>query len=78
MLKDTQIRSKILRKIQRIPFDRLKEIVDFVSKLESPTNKKEINLSYAGAWKNIGDDTFESLTDDLIKRRRHNKRRVNE
>lgn len=78
MMIDTQIRSRILRKIQRIPSNRLKEIDDFVSRLESSTNKKERNLSFAGVWKNIDDRVFEDLTGDLIKKRQQNKRRINE
>jgi hypothetical protein len=75
---DPKIRSRILRKIQRIPSNRLKEIDDFVSQLESSTNKKEKNLSFAGAWKNIDDSTLEELTDNLIKKRQQNKRRISE
>ncbi|MFW5983560.1 MAG: hypothetical protein ACOCQ4_03600 [bacterium] len=78
MMIDPQIRSRILRKIQRIPSNRLKEIEDFVSRLESSTNKKERNLSFAGAWKNIDDSAFEVLTDNLIEKRQRNKRRTNE
>ncbi|ASB50946.1 hypothetical protein [Alkalitalea saponilacus] len=75
---DTQIRSKLLRKIQRIPSNRLKEIDDFISILESSTNKKDKNLSFAGAWRNIDDSVFEDLTDNLIENREKNKRRINE
>ncbi len=75
---DTQIRSKLLRKIQRIPSNRLKEIDDFISLMESSTNKKDKNLSFAGAWANIDDSVFVNLTDNLIENREKNKRRINE
>jgi hypothetical protein len=75
---DTQIRSKLLRKIQRIPSNRLKEIDDFISLMESSTNKKDKNLSFAGAWVNIDDSVFVNLTDNLIENREKNKRRINE
>lgn len=75
---DTQIRSKLLRKIQRIPSNRLKEIDDFISLMESSTNRKDKNLSFAGAWVNIDDSVFVNLTDDLIENREKNKRRINE
>ncbi len=78
MKTNTQIRNRILRKIQRIPADRLKELEVFVSKLEETTNKKEKNLSFAGAWKNIDDNLFNELTENLLDRRRRNKRRINE
>lgn len=75
---NTQIRNQILRKIQRIPADRLKELEVFVSKLEETTNKKDKNLSFAGAWENIDDNLFNEFTDNLIDRRQRNKRRINE
>lgn len=75
---DTQIRSKLLRKIQRIPSNRLKEIDDFISLMESSTNRKDKNLSFAGAWVNIDDSVFVNLTDNLIENREKNKRRINE
>jgi len=78
MMIDTQIRSRILRKIQRIPSNRLKEIDDFVSRLEISTNKKERNLSFAGSWENMDDSAFEDLTVNLINKRQRNKRRINE
>lgn len=78
MISNTQLRNLILRKIQRIPADRLKELEVFVSKLEEKTNKKDKNLSFAGAWKNIDDNLFDEFTNNLIDRRQRNKRRVNE
>jgi len=75
---NTQIRNQILRKIQRIPADRLKELGVFLSKLEESTNKKDKNLSFAGAWENIDDNLFNEFTDNLIDRRQRNKRRINE
>jgi hypothetical protein len=78
MIIDTQIRSRILRKIQRIPSDRLKEIDEFISRLESSTSKKERNLSFAGAWRNIEDSTYKDLTDNLIGKRQQSKRRLHD
>jgi len=78
MMTNTQIRNQILRKIQRIPADRLKELEVFVSKLEETTNKKDKNLSFAGAWENIDDNLFNEFTENLLDRRLRNKRRINE
>ena len=69
MITNTQIRNQILRKIQRIPADTLKELEVFVSKLEESTNKKDKNLSFAGAWENIDDNLFNEFTDNLVDRR---------
>ena len=69
MITNTQIRNQILRKIQRIPADRLKELEVFLLKLEESTNKKDKNLSFAGAWGNIDDNLFNEFTDNLVERR---------
>ncbi len=78
MINDTQIRNRILRKILRIPSDKLKEIDDFVSKLEAPSNNKDKNLSFAGSWSDLDDTVFESFTDNLVHNRQKNKRRIDE
>ena len=71
---DTQIRNKLLRKINRIPADKLKELDDFVSKLEHDTIQKPRTLSFAGSWKDIDDILFQNLTIDLIANRQKNRR----
>jgi hypothetical protein len=73
MITNTQIRNQIFRKIKRIPADRLKELEMFLSKLEETTNKKDRNLSFAGAWENIDEHLFNEFTDNLIDRRQRNK-----
>lgn len=75
---DIQIRNQLLRKIQRIPAEKLRELNDFVSKLEQTTNKKDKILSFAGAWEDMDDSLFEELTDNLISKRKRNKRRIDE
>ncbi|MBW6480528.1 MAG: hypothetical protein K0B37_13960 [Bacteroidales bacterium] len=78
MKTETQIRNQILRRIQRIPGDKLKDLSEYVAKLEQNINKKEKILSYAGVWENMEDSAFEELTDKLISRRERNKRRSDE
>lgn len=78
MLTETQIRSKILKKISRIPLDRLKEIDELLSKIENEISVQKKNLSFAGAWENIDDSVFFDLTDNLIKNRNKNRKRIDE
>jgi hypothetical protein len=75
MITETQIRSQLIRRIQRIPSSKLNELNDLVSKLELTSSNKDKNLSFAGAWTNIDSDTFNNLTDSLIESRKRNKRR---
>ena len=78
MISESQIRNHLLRRIYRIPLEKLKEISDFVSKIEEKAVNKPKVLSYAGAWKNLDDSVFQHLTRDLIKNRQRNKRRFND
>ena len=76
MITDTQRRNQILRRISRIPKDRLKELDDYVSKLEQEKNNKKKTLSFAGAWQDIDNSVFDDLTDNLINNRQKNRRRI--
>ena len=78
MIADTQIRQQILRKIRRIPSDKLKDLNDYLSKLEKTTEKSSKVLSYAGSWKDIEESAFDELTGNLITNRNKNSRRFNE
>ena len=75
---DMQIRNRLLRRIQRIPADKLGELEDFMSTLEENASKKEKILSFAGAWKDMDESLFEDFTVNLIRNRRRNKRRTDE
>ena len=78
MLTDTQIRSRILRRVQRIPASRLNELDEYISKLEEPTSKRERVISYAGVWADLEGEVLDELTVNLLSRRQTNKRRSNE
>ena len=75
MMTETQIRSQILRRIQRIPSNKLNELNEFVSKLEETSSNKDKILSFAGAWENLEPTIFIELTENLISNRQRNKRR---
>ena len=75
MITETQIRSQILRRIQRIPSNRLVELNEFVSKLEQTSSNKDKILSFAGAWENLDSYAFDELTENLISNRQRNIRR---
>lgn len=72
---ETQIRNQLIRRIQRIPSNKLIELNELVSKLEQTSSIKDQNLSFAGSWENIDLETFDSLTVNLTENRQRNKRR---
>ncbi len=78
MTSDTQIRHQLIRRIQRIRADKLRQLDDYAAKLEENISNKEKILSFAGAWENIDGDIFNELTDNLITRRQRNKIRIDE
>lgn len=75
---DTRIRSQILRRIQKIPSNRLQELNDFVAKLERNPGKKDRILSFAGAWNSIDAEILNEFTENLIDNRRKNRDRIDE
>ena len=75
---NAQIRNQLLRKIQKIPNDKLKELNDYIAKLEGERENKSKVLSFAGAWSDIDNSVFQDLTENLINNRQRNKRRINE
>lgn len=75
MIPDSQIRQQILRKVRRIPSNKLIELNEYLNKLEQTTENKSKILSYAGSWNNIDESAFAEFTDNLILNRRKNSRR---
>ena len=78
MSTDTQRRNRILKRVNRIPKNKLKELDEFVSRLEEDVNKKKKSLSFAGAWQDISDEIFNSFTKNLISNRKRNRGRIGE
>ncbi len=75
MITEEKKRQKLLKQITSIPSSKLKELEDFLSKLEHKINVKTEILSFAGAWENIEDSDLIDFTENLIDNRKRNKRR---
>jgi hypothetical protein len=78
MIANTQIRQQILRKIRRIPSNKLNDLNEYLSKLEQTPEKSSKLFSFAGSWNNIDESIFNELTDKLISNRNKNARRFDE
>lgn len=75
MTEDSKIRQRIVKQLEKLSGDKLRDILEYLKSLESGSvNKKKI-LSYAGSWSEIDEDIFSELTNDLIKRRKRSSRR---
>lgn len=78
MVTDKQIRNQILRRISKFSSDKLKELDEYISKLDQGTSKRNKTMSYAGAWKDIDDSVFEDFTTNLISNRHKNRQRIDD
>lgn len=73
-----QIRNQILRKIYRIPSNKLKELDEFISKLDEDTPSTAKILTFAGSWENLDKSILDELTESLVENRKKNRNRIHE
>jgi hypothetical protein len=78
MITDIQRRNQILKRISKIPKEKLKVLDDYISKLEHEPARKKRTLSFAGAWKELDESVFDEFTKSLINNRQKNRRRIDE
>ena len=78
MKTENQIRSQIIRQLNKMSTKKLKEIQKFLGELKEENESQSKVLSYAGAWSDINDSVMEDLTDNLIANRQKNRRRFDE
>jgi len=78
MKTENQIRSQIIRQLNKMSAKKLKEIQKFLGELEEKNETSSKVFSYAGAWSDIDDSVLEDLTDNLIDNRQKNRRRFDE
>jgi deoxyhypusine synthase len=69
MLKDKDLRKKIIARIKDIPADKLKEIDQLLDTLIQENEKKMKLLSFAGSWKDMDEKEFTSIMKEIEKRR---------
>lgn len=62
MTTETQMRSQLIRRIQRIPTNKLNELDEILSRLERKSSNKDKILSYAGIWSDLDSEIVENLT----------------
>jgi hypothetical protein len=78
MTTENLIRYQLVRRIKRIPSNKLNDVVDYLSKLELTTDKPSQVLTFAGCWSTIDTQAFEELTGKLMDNRKKNTRRIHE
>jgi hypothetical protein len=71
-----RLRNSLVRKLQQLSADKLTEINDLLSKIESQLKSKDKTLKLAGTWKDLDDSFFYEMTEKLHNNRA-NDRKIN-
>jgi len=71
-----RLRNSLVRKLQQLSADKLTEINNLLSKIESQLKSKDKTLKLAGAWKDLDDSFFNEITEKLHDNRA-NDRQIN-
>ena len=76
MITNGQRRNLLVRRINSISADKLQELEAYIANLESKNSSQSRTLSYAGVWKDLDDDVFADLTNNLTSNRQKNRSRI--
>ena len=60
-----RLRNNLVRKLQQLSADKLIEINNLLSKIESQLKSKDKTLKLAGTWKDLDDSFFKEMTGKL-------------
>jgi hypothetical protein len=71
-----RLRNNLVRKLQQLSADKLTEINNLLSKIESQIKSKDKTLKLAGTWKELDDSLFNEMTEKLHDNRA-NDRQIN-
>lgn len=73
---DNNLREKVIHRISSLSQDKLENVVKYIDKLEGTEQCKQKILSSAGIWKDMDEDTFQSLTEHLHANRQMGSKRI--
>lgn len=66
---DQRLRNSLVRKLQRLPTDKLSEVNELLGKIENQLRSKDKTLQLAGSWKDVEDDFFTEMVEKLHRNR---------
>lgn len=67
------LRKNLVKKIQSLPADKLKQVDALLNDIEKNATSKETTLSLAGSWKKMDDEFLNSLTSELHNNRNNDR-----
>ncbi len=65
MTLENKLRNNLIRKIQRLSTDKLTEVNSLLGKIENQLKSKDKTLKLAGSWRDLSEDFFIELTENL-------------
>ena len=74
MLKEKEIRKKILTRIEKMSTDKLDNVWKLLKSIENQSKNNADILSYAGCWKDLDQELFDDLTINLGEKRLQDRR----
>ncbi|WP_163379866.1 hypothetical protein [Cyclobacterium sp. SYSU L10401] len=74
MISTKQLKEKLKERIDGLSEDKLRHIEAYLESLESRNKKGEL-LTFAGAWGDLDDETFNEFTTHLKERRKSDRAR---
>jgi len=69
--------QEILNKIDTIPEKKLKELLEYINKIEDTADLKKGILSFGGSWEELDQDLFDDLTINLQVNRNNDRPIIN-
>jgi hypothetical protein len=64
-----RLKNDLVRKLMRLSADKLAEVYALLGTIKSRFASKEKTLEFAGSWKDMDNDLFSELTDELHAKR---------
>mgnify|MGYP006431705251 FL=1 len=70
-----QKRNKIIKSISQVSDSQLEDLYQYISQLDKKNQDKRKQKKFAGIWRDLDDEVYKELTENLIDNRRKSKRR---
>ncbi|MEQ9442062.1 MAG: hypothetical protein RIG62_23685 [Cyclobacteriaceae bacterium] len=70
------LKDKIIRRIDDLSPEKLKELDQYIDQLENHKNSKQKILSFSGGWRDLDEEVFLSLTEILHDNRKKGSKRI--
>ncbi len=65
----SKLKDKLVKRIHRLSTQKLTEVDSLLNKIEMQLKSKEVTLKLAGSWKDLDEEIFQELTENLHSKR---------